>query len=181
MSFSNELNDDLITFINEQHIYFTGSAPKDGRVNISPKGTDSFRCFDKKTVGYLDLTGSGNETAAHIHENGRMTVMFCSFTEKPLILRLYGKGEVVRMESKKWNKLISHFPNLSGKRQIILLHIESVQESCGYSIPYMDYNSERTQLNDAWDERGTEATLEYQEKNNRESIDGLPTHLIDKP
>src|ERR1700712_560817 len=100
--FQEELNDSLIKIIGEQKIFFTASAPNDGRINLSPKGIDTFHCLDNKTVAYLDLTGSGNETAAHIAENGRMTIMFCSFSDKPIILRLYGKGEIVGRNHENW-------------------------------------------------------------------------------
>lgn len=108
--FYEKLNDNLKKFIEDQKIFFTASAPSDGRVNLSPKGIDTFRCLDDKTVAYLDLTGSGNETAAHLAENGRLTIMFCSFTEKPLILRVYGKGEIVRPTNARWNELHENFP-----------------------------------------------------------------------
>lgn len=179
MGFRNDLTDELITFISKQHIFFTGTAPNSGRINVSPKGMDSFRCFDHQTVGYLDLTGSGNETAAHIYENGRFTIMFCSFDKEPLILRLYGKGEVVSMNSDKWNERSHHFPDYNGQRQIILLHIEHVQESCGYAIPFMEFKSERSQLDNYWGQRDSNSIEEYQKQKNLESIDGLPTHLFD--
>ncbi|MGA9378943.1 MAG: pyridoxamine 5'-phosphate oxidase family protein, partial [Phormidium sp.] len=102
--FYTELDDNLRQFIAEQKVFFTATAPNSGRINLSPKGIDTFRCVDAKTVAYLDLTGSGNETAAHLYENGRMTIMFCSFTEKPLILRLYGKGKVVSPKNAEWSK-----------------------------------------------------------------------------
>ena len=154
MAFIDKLDQHLVDFIDRQHIFFTGTAPENGRVNVSPKGMDTFRCFDFKTVGYLDLTGSGNETAAHVFENSRMTIMFCSFEKDPLILRLYGEGEVIQKNSDKWNDLINQYPDYAGQRQIILLHIKSVQTSCGYSIPFMEYKSERTQLNEGWLKKG---------------------------
>ncbi len=126
-----QLDAQLCEFIGQQQLFFTATAPIEGRINLSPKGIDSFRCLDFSRVAYLDLTGSGNETAAHLHQNGRMTIMFCSFTDKPLILRLYGKGEVVSPGSLQWDHLIDRFTDLPGKRQLILLHLESVQTSCG--------------------------------------------------
>jgi len=178
MSFFDTLNEEQIAFIKQQSIFFTATAPPKGRINLSPKGMDSFRVFNQSLAGYLDLTGSGNETAAHIHADGRFTIMMCSFTEKPLILRLYGKGEVVNRHSEMWEKYASHFPEMPGTRQIILIHIDMVQESCGYSIPFMELKDERYQLNEYWEEKGNDAVVEYQQNKNRESIDGLPTYLF---
>src|SRR5688500_785364 len=111
------LNDFHREFIAEQKLFFVASAPDEGRINLSPKGMDTFRCLDETTVAYLDLTGSGNETAAHLRENGRITIMFCSFSEKPLILRLYGRGEVVRAGDEGWEELAQSFEILTGTRQ----------------------------------------------------------------
>jgi Pyridoxamine 5'-phosphate oxidase len=176
--FFEQLNEKLTKFIGEQKMFFTASAPASGRINLSPKGIDSFRIFDKKTVGYLDLTGSGNETAAHLHENGRLTVMFCSFTDKPLILRLYGYGEVVKNGSEKWKTLENLFEHYFGERQIILLNIESVQTSCGFGVPIYSLVEERNTLID-WSEGKDDAKMEaYWRQKNLTSIDGLPTHLL---
>jgi hypothetical protein len=176
--FFEQLNDKLTEFIGEQKMFFTASAPVSGRINLSPKGIDSFRVFDNKTVGYMDLTGSGNETAAHIHENGRLTVMFCSFTDKPLILRLYGHGEVIGSGSEKWKTYGSSFKHYFGERQIIALNIESVQTSCGFGVPVYELVEERKTLID-WAEGKDEEKIEaYWRQKNLISIDGLPTHLL---
>ena len=175
--FYTELDDSLRRFIAEQKIFFTASAPNDGRVNLSPKGMDSFRCLDRKTVAYLDLTGSGNETAAHIFENGRLTIMFCSFTEKPLILRLYGRGRVVRKNDEDWNRLYSNFTPIIGERQIIVLEIESLQTSCGFAVPVYELKEEREKLVEWAENKGENGLLEYRQTKNQISIDGLPTHL----
>jgi Pyridoxamine 5'-phosphate oxidase len=175
--FYSQLDAQLCEFIGQQQLFFTATAPIDGRINLSPKGIDSFRCLDFDRVAYLDLTGSGNETAAHLHQNGRMTIMFCSFTDKPLILRLYGKGEVVSPGSSKWDNTIDRFTDLPGKRQLILLHLESVQTSCGYGVPIYELQSERSTLIDWATNKGTEGVGAYQHKNNLTSIDGLPTYL----
>lgn len=178
--FQEKLNGNLIDFIKAQHIYFTGSAPTEGgRVNISPKGIDSFRVLDENTVAYLDLTGSGNETSAHIQQNGRMTIMFCSFTEIPLILRLYGKGEVVKKGSERWQDLSPNFPNYFGARQIIVLHIDSLQTSCGFGVPIFEHKGDKNHGNilKNWEHR---LSLEdYWKEKNQKSIDGLPTHILD--
>jgi len=175
--FYTELDNSLRRFIAEQKIFFTASAPDEGRVNLSPKGMDSFRCLDSKTVAYLDLTGSGNETAAHIFENGRLTIMFCSFTEKPLILRLYGRGRVVRKNDEDWNRLYSNFTPIIGERQIIVLEIESLQTSCGFAVPVYELKEEREKLVEWAENKGENGLLEYRQTKNQMSIDGLPTHL----
>lgn len=178
--FQTELNDSLIKFIKKQKMFFTATAPTKGRINLSPKGIDTFRCLDNKTVAYLDLTGSGNETSAHIQENGRMTVMFCSFTKKPLILRLYGIGEVVRIGSEKWEELIPNFVRDFGERQIIVLHIESTQTSCGYGVPVYELVEERQTLTDWTNGKDPQKLEEYKREKNQFSIDGLPTNLFEK-
>ena len=175
--FYTELDNSLRRFIAEQKIFFTASAPNDGRVNLSPKGMDSFRCLDHKTVAYLDLTGSGNETAAHIFENGRLTIMFCSFTEKPLILRLYGRGRVILKNDEDWNRLYSNFTPIIGERQIIVLEIESLQTSCGFAVPVYELKEEREKLVEWAENKGENGLLEYRQTKNQISIDGLPTHL----
>ena len=141
--FFNTLNGSWADFINAQKVFFTATAPVDGRINLSPKGMDTFRCLDESTVGYLDLTGSGIETASHLNENGRMTIMFCSFDERPAILRLYGRGSVIRPGEPDWEIYSGRFPDLRGRRSIILMKIESAQKSCGYAVPLMDFREER--------------------------------------
>ena len=177
--FYEHLNDPLKRFIEDQKIFFTASAPHDGRVNLSPKGMDTFRFLDEKTVAYLDLTGSGNETAAHLRENGRLTIMFCSFSDNPLILRLYGKGEIVRLNSQKWKALSPHFPSFVGERQIIVLHIESLQTSCGFGVPVFELKGERTKLIEWAEKKGENGINAYWHEKNQTSIDGLPTGLCD--
>src|SRR3954467_6678609 len=110
--FFNELNEMLRNFIGAQHMFFNSSAPAEGRINLSPKGLDTFRILDDRTVAYLDLTGAENETAAHLAQNGRLTLMFCSFAGEPLILRLYGRGRVVFPRDAEWDRLHPHFPTL---------------------------------------------------------------------
>jgi Pyridoxamine 5'-phosphate oxidase len=176
--FFDQLDEKLSKFIGEQKMFFTASAPISGRINLSPKGIDSFRVFDNKTVGYMDLTGSGNETAAHIYENERLTIMFCSFTDKPLILRLYGRGEVVKNGSEKWKTFENLFEHYFGERQIILLNVESVQTSCGFGVPVFELIEERKTLIN-WAEGKDEEKIEaYWRQKNLTSIDGLPTHLL---
>jgi hypothetical protein len=176
--FYEELSEELKKIIAEQKIFFTASAANQGRVNLSPKGMDSFRCLDNKTVAYLDVTGSGNETAAHILENGRLTIMFCSFSEKPLILRLYGKGEVVRPGSERWEYLFRNFQSIIGERQIFVLHIESLQTSCGFGVPVFELKEERSKLIQWAEKKGEEGIKTYWKEKNQTSIDGLPTGIF---
>ncbi len=182
--FYSQLTSPLQTFIQNQKIFFTATAPLSGRINLSPKGIDTFCCIDDNTVAYLDLTGSGNETAAHLHENSRITIMFCSFDENPLILRLYGRGEVVSSQSDReasgrhrFDTLHSLFPNIPGERQIILLNIESVQTSCGFGVPVYEFKEDRKTLINWAAKKGESGIKQYQQENNLKSIDGLPTNL----
>ena len=177
--FFDKIDDEIRDFIAEQKMFFTASAPIDGRVNLSPKGINTFCVVDEKTVCYLDLTGSGNETAAHVKENGRLTIMFCSFDGAPLILRLYGRGEVVHQSSEKWNELAKNFEDFVGTRQIIVLNVESLQTSCGFGIPLYEYKEDRTTLLDWARNKGDDGIEKYRREKNRTSIDGLPTGLFD--
>jgi len=177
--FYEELDERLIQFIQEQKVFFTATAPSRGRINLSPKGMDTLRCLDFKTVCYLDLTGSGNESSAHIKENGRMTMMFCSFAGKPLILRLYGIGQVIQPGDEEWEKYFVHFSAVPGQRQIIVLKIDSVQTSCGYAVPVMEFKEERQMLKQWAEKKGPEGILEYRRRKNTRSIDGLSTGLCE--
>lgn len=176
--FSTELSTSLREFILQQKIFFTASAPQEGRVNVSPKGMDTFRVLSPQRVGYLDATGSGNETAAHLLQNGRVTVMFCAFEGAPLILRLYARGHIVRPADAEWTQLRPLFgPPLPGERQLVVAAIESVQTSCGFGVPFFEYKGERDQLIQWADRKGREGILAYQAEKNARSIDGLPTGL----
>lgn len=179
--FYEQIDDKIREFIAAQKMFFTASAPLsgEGRINLSPKGIDTFRVLDEKTVCYLDLTGSGNETSAHVKENGRLTIMFCSFAGAPLILRLYGQGEIIRQNSEKWHDLSKNFDEFPGARQIIVLNIESVQTSCGFGIPLYEYKEDRTMLLDWAKNKGDEGVENYRREKNQTSIDGLPTGLFD--
>jgi hypothetical protein len=174
-TFFTELDQPLSDFIRRQLIFFVATAGGEGRVNCSPKGMDTLRVLNDKTVAYLDLTGSGSETSAHIRVDGRITIMFCSFSDKPLILRLYGRGEVVRENDSQWRDLIQHFTQLPGQRQIIVLHIESVQTSCGFAVPKMQLLEPRNMLIEWAEKKGDGGLSDYRAKKNRRSIDGLET------
>jgi hypothetical protein len=175
--FYTRLDDGLQKFIGEQKMFFTATSPAEGRINLSPKGMDTFRCFDEgRRVAYLDLTGSGNETAAHLSENGRMTVMFCSFSEQPLILRIYGRGRVVRPVDEEWSSLRPLFPVLPGERQIVLLEVESAQTSCGFAVPVYELKEERRRLVEWTLGKGEDGIRDYRREKNQVSIDGLPAY-----
>lgn len=173
------ITEELQAFIAAQQMFFVGSAPLSptGHVNLSPKGLDCFRILSPHRVGYLDLTGSGNETSAHLQENGRITFMFCAFTEPARILRLYGKGYVILPNSTDWDSTYSLFTQLPGTRQIIVADIEIVQTSCGFGVPLYEYQGQRQILVDWASKKGQEGVRQYQQKKNRISIDGLPTPL----
>ncbi len=171
------LTPELQTFIAAQHLFFVATAPlsKDGHINLSPKGLNTFRILSPHRVAYLDLTGSGNETSAHLRENGRLTVLFCAFDGPPKILRLYGRGSTVLPEYAEWNSLSSHFDLLPGTRQIIVADLERVQTSCGFGVPLYDYREQRPTLPDWAHKKGSEGIAKYQHQKGSYSIDGLPT------
>ena len=174
------LSEPLLAFIAVQKIFFVGTATSNSRVNVSPKGMDSFRALSNKRVIWLNLTGSGNETSAHVQLDPRMTIMFCAFEGAPLILRLYGTARVIHQSDKEWPELYSHFPPLPGARQIFDLSIELVQTSCGMGAPYYSYVGERDMLNDWAIKKGDEGLRNYWEEKNQLSIDNIPTHIIEK-
>ncbi|MFC1717446.1 pyridoxamine 5'-phosphate oxidase family protein [Candidatus Poribacteria bacterium] len=176
-TFYEELDEKLQQFIAEQKIYFTATAPAEGRISLSPKGLNTFRCLDSRTVAYMNLTGSGNETAAHLLENGRITIMFCSFTEEPMILRIYGKGRSVYPQDADWDDLISQFDLMPGIRQIIVVDIDSVQTACGAGVPFYEFVGERDGLLRWFENSGEEEMEKYRQRANAVSIDGKPTGL----
>ena len=175
MAFLKEITPPLKEFITKQKIFFTGTAATEGRVNISPKGIDSFRVISSTKIVWLNLTGSGNETAAHLIRNNRMTIMFCSFEEAPLILRLYGNAKIYHSKDKEFDNYISMFDNIPGSRQIIEMEIDMVQTSCGYAVPFMDFEAERNQLNKWAGDQGNKRLEKYWEEKNAVSIDGFKT------
>ncbi len=175
-----EISEKNIQFINDQKIYFVGTATNDSRVNISPKGMDSFKVLGANRVIWLNVTGSGNETAAHIQENNRMTVMFLAFDGSPNILRLYGQARVIHKNDAQWDELSSHFTLLPGARQIFDLSVDLVQNSCGMSVPLYSYNEDRHQLKDWAVKQGDDGIKRYWEKKNQKSIDGLETKILEK-
>ena len=173
--FYEALDEKLIAFIEAQPMFFVASAAEDGRVNVSPKGLDSFRVLSASKVAYLDITGSGNETAAHAQAGGRATIMFCSFTRNPLVLRLYGRARTSAPGGALWRAFAEPFEILPGARQIVVFDIESCQTACGFGVPLMNLDRPRTTLTDYWSTKGEAETAEYRNAKNKVSIDGLPT------
>ena len=169
------LDDQLIAWIRRQHVFFVATAPSEGgRVNLSPKGLDTLRVVDERTVRYLDLTGSGVETIAHVRENGRITVMLCAFEGPPQIVRLSGRGEVVAIGEPGWDAARAGFPDLPGARAVITVHVTQVQTSCGYSVPKLAFVEDRHRLEQWADNRGPEGLVAYRAEKNAVSLDGLP-------
>ncbi len=174
------ITENLAAFITEQKIFFVATAAKQGRVNVSPKGMDSLRVLDDKRVIWLNVTGSGNETSAHIQQVNRMTLMFCSFSSEPMILRLYGKVTEIMPADKDWNELYSLFTPLPGCRQIYDMEIDLVQTSCCMAVPLFDHAGERAQLNNWAEKKGEEGIRQYWKEKNQLSLDGYPTNIMKK-
>jgi hypothetical protein len=170
------LDDDITAFIRAQRLFFVATAPSgsEGHVNLSPKGYDSFRVIDATTVAYLDLTGSGVETIAHLRENGRITLMFCAFSGPPNIVRLYGRGEVIRHDEEGFAGMAALFGELPGARAVIKVHVDRVATSCGYGIPRFGYEEDRDTLVKYAEKRGPEGMAKYRTEKNTLSVDGLP-------
>jgi len=173
-----EITPELQDFAETQPLFFVATAPLEasGHVNLSPKGLDTFRVLDPGRVAYLDLTGSGNETAAHLVENGRITFLFCAFRGAPKILRLYGSGRTVLPGEEEWEGLAPRFPDLPGIRQIVVADIDRVQTSCGFGVPVLEFAEQRPTL-PRWAESKGEELAAYRRQKNARSIDGLPARL----
>lgn len=176
-----EITPEVSDFISRQSVFFVATAPlsADAHVNLSPKGLDTFRVLSPTRVAYLDLTGSGNETAAHVSQNGRITLMFCAFSGKPNILRIFGRGSVVQPGSADWPALAKVFNDYAGVRQIIVCDVHRVQNSCGLAVPLMTFDARREGLVKWAAGKGEEGLKEYRRKKNRHSIDGIPAPLAD--
>lgn len=168
-----EISSELAEWIERQKLFFVGTSPLSatGSVNISPKGYDTFRILDSQTVAYLDLTGSGAETVAHLRENGRITFMWCSFEGPPRIVRIHARGRVVSAEDISFQGVFGEIP---GARSIIIASAERVSDSCGYSVPVMKYEEERSRLRDWADSKSEQELIAYRREKNVTSIDGLP-------
>lgn len=172
-----EITDRLAEFIAAQHVFFVGTAARDGRVNVSPKGLDALRVLGPNRVVWLNGTGSGNETAAHLLDINRMTLMFCSFERKPLVLRLYGDATEIQPDQPEWDEYIELFPPMLGARQIFDMRVDLVQTSCGYGVPLMEYTDDRLLMAQWAEKKGPDGLEAYHQKTNLTSIDGFPTGL----
>ena len=171
------MNEKHIAFVQAQKIFFVATAAAEGRVNLSPKGMDTLRVLSPEKVAWLNLTGSGNETAAHVRIDPRMTIMFCAFEGKPLILRLYGSARAIHRADPEWNDVIGMFPEIPGARQIFEMQVDLVQTSCGMGVPYFEFAGARTALNDTVRKWGEEKLKDYWQEKNRHSIDGFETGI----
>lgn len=162
-------------FIEEQHMFFCATAAPDGLVNMSPKGMDSLRVLEPNRIIWLNITGSGNETAGHLREHPRMTLMWCSFTTRPIILRTYGTARTIQEGDADWEAMLAHFPTQRSARQVYDLSVDMVQTSCGYAVPFMDYNRERDTM-PKWVEAKSDQDLRtYWAERNATTLDGKPT------
>ena len=170
------IDDGLRAFIEAQKIFFVATAPAaaGGHINLSPKGLDSLRILGPRTVGYLDLTGSGVETIAHLKENGRIVIMLCAFEGPPRIVRLQGRGTAIEPQDEKYAALLEHFTPMPGMRAIIRVEVGRISDSCGTGVPLYRYENQRSQLITGAERKGETGIREYQRKNNASSIDGLP-------
>ena len=177
------INDQIREFIAAQKMFFVATAPlsEDGLVNLSPKGLDgTFAILDDRTVAYLDLTGSGIETVAHVKENGRICVMFCAFEGPPKIVRIHGRGEVLAADDAEFAELLTHFPDYTGVRSIVRIHATRISDSCGFAVPVYEYKSQREQLLRWSQHKGEDEIAAYHSEKNATSLDGLPGIRRDK-
>ncbi len=172
------INQRLQDFIVNQKVFFVGTAASDGRVNVSPKGMDTLRVINPNLVVWLNLTGSGNETAAHLLHNSRMTIMFCSFSESPLILRLYGTAEAYHERDEPFHTYKALFPELKGSRQVMEMKVDLVHTSCGFGVPLMEFQAERNTLKSWTEKKGEEGIKSYWKEKNTLSLDGYPTDIL---
>lgn len=165
-------------FIEDQHVFFVGTAAKHSRVNVSPKGMDSLRVLSPTRLIWLNYTGSGNETAGHLLQANRMTVMWCSFSQRPLIMRAYGTAHAVHPRDDNWQEISSHFDLKPGARQIFDMTVDLVQTSCGYAVPFMEFTEDRDVLDKLMVTEGDDGIRSIWEKNNSTTIDGAPTEIF---
>lgn len=181
MPLGEKLNGTLRAFIERQQMFFVATAAPTGRVNMSPKGADSLRILSDTRVQWLNLSGSGNETAGHLLQSDRMTLMFCAFEGDALILRLYGTAKALHPRDAGWDEAAARFPDMAGTRQIFDMGIHSVNMSCGSGVPFMDYQSDRSakEMIPFFEELGAEGTDAFWRRKNMETIDGHPTALFE--
>lgn len=180
MELFEELNEDLVKFIKDQKVFFVATAVSEGTINLSPKGLDSLRVVENNRILWMNLTGSGNETAAHVQENPRMTIMMNAFEGKPLILRIYGKAKVIHHLDEEWKEFVDFFPYSEGSRQIFDLSIELIQTSCGWAVPEYEFKKERDILDKSNKVAGEKGIRSYWRSSNTKSLDGMKTNIIEK-
>ena len=175
------IDDALANWVKQQHVFFVATAPMaaEGLINCSPKGLDTFAILDPQTVAYLDLTGSGVETIAHLKENGRIVIMFCAFEGPAKIVRFHGTGAVIEPRHPEFERLRAHFPDLAGIRSIIRVEVKRIADSCGYGVPCYEYKEDRETYLKYAEHLGPAGTAAYQAEHNRSSLDGLPALTID--
>lgn len=174
-----EINEKHQEFIKQQKMYFVATVPTSGRINLSPKGIDSLRILDGNRVIWLNLTGSGNETAAHLLEDDRMTIMFCAFEGDPKILRLYGHARSIHPRDDEWQELLALFPETNGARQLIDMQVDLVHTSCGFGVPLYDFVGQRENLTNWIEKKGPDGIADYWQERNSESLDGKPTGIFE--
>ncbi len=175
------LNDTLTKFIAAQQLFFVGTAADSGRVNISPKGMDSLKIMGPNRIVWRNLTGSGNETAGHLQQINRMTLMWCSFEKRPMILRAYGTARTLHPRDADFAALNDMFPPSPGARQVYDLEVDMVQTSCGYAVPFFDHQGPREVLKTWAENKGAEGIATNWARDNTHTMDGLPTHILDAP
>ena len=180
MELFDKLTEEHIDFIKDQKVFFVATGVAEGTINLSPKGLDSLRVVENNRILWMNLTGSGNETAAHVQENPRMTLMMNAFEGKPLILRIYGKAKVIHHLDEEWKEFVDLFPYSEGSRQIFDLSIELVQTSCGWAVPEYEFKKERDILDKSNKVAGEKGIRSYWESSNTKSLDGLKTNIIEK-
>ena len=180
MELFDQLTDGHIDFIKNQKVFFVATAVEEGTINLSPKGLDSLRVVENNRILWMNLTGSGNETAAHVQENPRMTIMMNAFEGKPLILRIYGQARVIHHLDEDWQELVDLFPYSEGSRQIFDLNIEKVQTSCGWAVPEYEFKKHRNILDKSNKVAGERGIRRYWKKSNTKSLDGIDTHIVEK-
>lgn len=174
-----EIPEPIQEFIKKQKVFFVGTAAPTGRVNVSPKGMDSFKVINANKVVWLNLTGSGNETAAHLLQNNRMTIMWCAFEGAPMILRLYGSAKIYHLGEPEFDQYVPQFEDQHGARQVVVMNVDMVMTSCGFGVPLMDFTEKRTTLTEWSERKGDEGLKKYWEEKNVVSIDGFDTGMKD--
>ena len=170
----------LEKFITKQPVFFTGTAAREGMINVSPKGRDSLRVLSPNRILWRNLTGSGNETAAHLDDTPRMTLMWCSFSGPPMIVRAYGTARAVHRNDPDWAELDGHFAPHMAARQVFDMSVDMVQKSCGYAVPEMDFVQERDTLENWAAKKGQDGIRDYWTNHNAETLDGVPTRIVER-